>query len=157
MSKIVFPLKAEVRRLWLVDFAAGLVRGMLTVGASGASVQLVTPSGVRETSARVGGDLQFDPGPVFAVVEYVRGFYSEPDDVTRSGYYMLLLARLPWNLEPAIRYERFIERGPVEARRERLTFGVNVYLAEKAVKLTANYRSDLSGVDALLLQSQLRF
>lgn len=35
MSRIVFPLKAEVRRLWLVDFAAGLVRGILTVGASG--------------------------------------------------------------------------------------------------------------------------
>ena len=36
MSRIVFPLKAEVRRLWLVDFAAGLLRGFVAVGASGA-------------------------------------------------------------------------------------------------------------------------
>lgn len=35
MSRIVFPNQAEVRRLWLVDFAAGLLRGMLTIGASG--------------------------------------------------------------------------------------------------------------------------
>ncbi len=141
-----------------------MVKLGVSAGKREALLAAVAPAlPVREKSTLLGVDLQVDYGPVFVAAEYVQGDHQEPEDLLRSGFYVLALGRLPLDLELAARYEEYSPDDEAdELKRQRVTGGLNYKLEGDNAKLQVNYRHDMGDDDAwrqtaLLIQTTFAF
>jgi hypothetical protein len=140
----------------------GVAHGKLfTAGLSGATVQYFEGSGTaaaQTSSVRFGVDATVDYGPVFFVVEAIRGRTRQPVRSSPFGFYATGLVRGPMGLQGVARYERFDSRIADTDPQERLTLGANLLSDNSKLKLMVNYRVDLRGEDDLLFaQTQVVF